>query len=78
MIVPFSRQGHSKESHVTRDGPLLRGHLHFRADSEASFGSSKFELAQVLNQSTYFIDEISSLYGPSPRDVLALDLNLFG
>ena len=76
MIVPFSQQDHSMESHVARDGPLLRGHLRFRADSEASFGSSKFELAQVLNQSTYFIDKISSLYRPSPWDVLAFDLNL--
>ena len=76
MTVPFCQQDHSMESHVAKDGPLLRERPHFRADSEAFFGSSKFELAQVLNQSTYFIDKISSLYGPSPWDVLAFDLNL--
>ena len=75
--VLFCLQGHPRESHAAKDGPLLREHHRYRVGSKASFVSSKFELAKDKNLRTYFIDEISSLNRPSSWDVLAFDLDLF-
>ena len=47
--VLFYLQGHPRESHAAKDGPLLREHHRYRVDSKASFVSSKFELAKDKN-----------------------------
>ena len=73
----FFLQGHPRESHEAKGGPLLRELHRYLVGSKASFVSSKFELAKDKNLRTYFIDEISSLNRPSSWDVLAFYLDLF-